>query len=322
MPEISGSTTELKISAAIKNLRKNFPGMEILENEPMANHCSFKAGGPARAFAAPLTQNDFFGTVSELKAQRVAPYILGNGTNVVFADEGVPKLFILSTANLQDIKLTDAHSIYAHCGVSLSRLASFALENSLSGLEFASGIPGTVGGGIIMDAGAYGGELRDCIKEVTALDMETLDIVHLSNKDCAFGYRKSIFQDKRNLIVLGGEFNLSEGSKDEISSKMKELNARRRDKQPLDVPSCGSTFRRPAGYYAAALIDECGLRGHKIGGAQVSEKHAGFVINAGNATVKDLSDMIAYIQKTVFEKKNIELVPEAIIIPSDYSLKV
>ena len=203
--------------------------------------------------------------------------------------------------------------ICASAGLPLSRLAAFALEHSLTGLEFASGIPGSVGGGVLMNAGAYGGELKDVIVSVRYLDLADGTIHEIPASACDFGYRRSFFQ-KGGSIILGAVFRLSAGNREEIAARMKNLNQRRRDKQPLDLPSAGSAFRRPEGYFAAGLIEECGLKGASIGGAQVSEKHAGFIVNTGNATTEDLRRLLNLVRDEVYKQKHILLQPEVILV--------
>lgn len=309
------------LEKAIVELKEKMPGLLLLENEPMSTHCSFRTGGPVRAFATPRDISSLSKVLCILKENNLAPYMLGNGTNVVFPDEGTPSLFVISTEKLQNMFLLEDGSIYAEAGVSLARLAGFALDSGLSGLEFASGIPGTVGGGVIMNAGAYGGELKDVIQSVVLYYLQDQTLYEMANEQCSFGYRSSYFQKTPGCVILSAVFHLKPGSHEEIADKMKELNARRRDKQPLDMPSAGSAFRRPEGYYAAALIEECGLKGYAIGGAQVSEKHAGFIVNTGSATSKDLYDLVLHVRNTVYREKNVQMTPEIILLPPDYCLE-
>lgn len=308
---------EERLSAAVDALRKEIPEIEILENEPMSGHCSFKAGGPVRAFVVPQSIPSLTDACIVLQEHGFAPYMLGNGTNVVFPDEGEARLVVISTQKLQGISLTPEGTIYAEAGVPLSKLAAFALDNSLTGLEFASGIPGSVGGGLIMNAGAYGGELKDAVESVSGYCLYEHRPFKLNNAQCAFGYRKSFFQTAGGHVILSAVFRLKKGDRDEIAAKMKELNSRRREKQPLDMPSAGSAFRRPEGHYAAALIEQAGLKGYSVGGAQVSEKHAGFIVNTGCATAKDLYELIEYVRKRVRECSGVEMRPEVIILPPE-----
>ena len=309
------------LEKAIAAVRETLPGMTLLENEPMSRHSSFRIGGPVRAYAAPEDVSSLSHLCSILKDHHIAPMMLGNGTNILFPDEGLPELFIISTEKLQRMFLLGEDAIYAEAGVSLSKLASFAQQNGLAGLEFASGIPGSVGGGAIMNAGAYGGELKDAIESVVCLYVPDQRLYELSNEQCAFSYRTSLFKKMGGCLVLSVVFKLAKGDGEAISAKMRELNERRRDKQPLDLPSAGSAFKRPEGYYAAALIDECGLKGYAVGGAQVSEKHAGFVVNTGGATSHDVYELMMHVRSTVYEQKGVALEPEIILLPPDYRLE-
>lgn len=322
---MENENTEITVSArlekSIAEIRQQLPGLEILENEPMSRHCSFKAGGPVRALAFPQSVMSLTKICSILKDNRLAPYILGNGTNVVFPDSGEPNLFVICTERLQNIFLLPDGAVYAECGVPLSRLAAFTCENSLKGLEFASGIPGTVGGGLMMNAGAYGGEMKDVTESVVCYYLPEQRLYELNREQCAFSYRKSYFQTVPGCTLLSAVFRPEKGDAEEISAKMKDLNSRRREKQPLDMPSAGSAFRRPEGHYAAALIEQSGLKGFSIGGAAVSEKHAGFIVNTGSATAKDLCDLMMHVRRTVYEKTKVVLEPEIILLSPDYILE-
>jgi len=308
------------LEQAIIEIKEKLPGLKLLENEPMSTHCSFKIGGPVRAIAFPQDVTSVSRICYYLKEHKVAPYIVGNCTNILFPDEGLAELFIICTENLQKLFMLPDGAIYAESGVSLSKLASFAQQNGLTGLEFASGIPGTVGGGLMMNAGAYGGEMKDAVESVVCYYLPEQRLYELTNEQCRFSYRSSFFQTMAGCVILSAVFRLKEGSKEEIAEKMRELNQRRRDKQPLDLPSAGSAFKRPEGYFAAALIEECGLKGYSVGGAQVSEKHSGFVVNTGNATSHDVYDLMIHVRQTVYDIKNVLLIPEMIILPPDYKL--
>ena len=310
-----------QLELAIQEIKKEMPGLELHENEPMSSHCSFRIGGPVRALAAPQDVTGLTKLCYLLKKHELAPYILGNGTNILFPDEGMRDLLIISTEKLTKMFLLSEDTIYAEAGVSLSKLASFAHQNSLTGLEFASGIPGSVGGGLMMNAGAYGGELKDTVESVVIHFLPEQALYELTNEQCAFGYRSSFFQKMPGCVILSGVFHLKKGDPDKIAEKMRELNAKRREKQPLDLPSAGSAFKRPEGGFAAALIDEAGLKGYTVGGAQVSEKHAGFVVNTGNATSHDVYDLMMHIRRTVYEHSKVILEPEMIILPPDYKLE-
>lgn len=309
------------LEKAILEIKEAFPGMQILENEDMSTHCSMKAGGTVRALASPSDMMALSKLCCILKEHKLAPLMLGNCTNLVFPDEGLEDVFAISTEKLNNIFLLPDGAIYAEAGVSLSRLASFAWENGLAGLEFASGIPGSVGGALMMNAGAYGGEMKDCVESVVCYYLPEQRLYELSNEQCRFVYRGSLFKSMGGCVIMSGVFRLEKGDKDEISAKMRDFNSRRRDKQPLDLPSAGSAFKRPEGYFAAALIEKAGLKGFSIGGAQISEKHAGFVVNTGNATAKDVHDLLKHVRNTVYEKLQVELEPEIILLPPGMRLE-
>ncbi len=309
------------LEAAIAEIKKELPGMTLLENEAMNTHTSMKVGGAVRAYAAPQDVGSLSKLCCILKEHGHAPYILGNGTNVVFPDAGCPDLFVVSTGKLDQLFLCGDGKIYAGSGVSLSKLATFAQQNALAGLEFASGIPGTVGGGTMMNAGAYGGEMKDCIESVVIYYLPEQKLYELTNEQCRFAYRSSLFQTMPGCVILSVVFSLEKGGSEQIAEKMRELNQRRRDKQPLDLPSSGSAFKRPEGHYAAALIDEAGLKGFSVGGAQVSEKHAGFIVNKGGATAKDVYELMDHVRHAVYDKTGVTLAPEIILLPEDYRLE-
>ncbi|MCR5664928.1 MAG: UDP-N-acetylmuramate dehydrogenase [Oscillospiraceae bacterium] len=309
-----------KLEKAIAAVKEQLPGLTLLENEPMSEHCSFRIGGPARALAVPSDLTGLTKLCAILKENGVAPFLLGNGSNILFPDEGLPDLLLVSTEKLQKLFLLPDGAIYAEAGVSLSRLAAFALEHSLTGLEFASGIPGTVGGGLRMNAGAYGGEMKDVVESVVYYYLPHQSLCEASNEDCRFGYRSSLFQQAAGFAILSAVFRPQPGEHEAIAAKMRELGEKRRDKQPLDLPSAGSAFKRPEGHFAAALIDQAGLKGLTVGGAQVSEKHAGFVVNRGGATSHDVVELLDRVRRTVYEQSGVSLEPEIVILPPDYAL--
>ena len=309
------------LELAIEEIKREMPGLALYENEPMSAHCSFRIGGPVRALGVPQDVTGLTKLCYLLKKHELAPYLLGNGTNILFPDEGLKDLFILSTEKLTKLFLLPDGAVYAEAGVSLAKLAGFAQQNGLTGLEFASGIPGSVGGGLMMNAGAYGGELKDAVESVVIHFLPEQAIYELSNEQCAFGYRSSFFQKMPGCVIVSAVFRLQKGDPEEIAAKMRELNAKRREKQPLDLPSAGSAFKRPEGGFAAALIDGAGLKGYTIGGAQVSEKHAGFVVNIGGATSHDVHELMRHIRRTVYEHSKVALEPEMIILPPDYTLE-
>ena len=261
----------------------------------------------------PEDEGSMLKLLAVLSENEIPFIVLGNGTNVVFRDESLPYC-IISTEKLQEISLTEEGYVSAQAGAALSRVATFAYENSLTGMEFASGIPGSAGGGVLMNAGAYGGELKDIILSVRCCGKNGKYVQELPAEQCDFRYRHSLFQSG-DYVILGAVFRLERGEKSGIAAKMKELNARRREKQPLDLPSAGSAFKRPEGHYAAALIEQCGLKGTAVGGAQVSEKHAGFIVNTGTATSADLEALLTLVSDTVKERTGIELQREIILFP-------
>ena len=301
------------MNTILDQIRNELPGVSVTEQEPMRAHCSFRTGGPAAAFLVPENEETMLQLLAMLSENKIPFYILGNGTNVVFCDEILP-YYIISSERLQGISMTEEGTVSAQAGAALSRVALFAYENSLAGMEFASGIPGSVGGGILMNAGAYGGELKDIILSVRCCRRDGTFVQELPGEKCDFRYRHSVFQDG-DYVILSAVLRLDKGEKSDIAAKMKELNARRREKQPLDLPSAGSAFKRPEGYYAAALIEQCGLKGTSVGGAQVSEKHAGFIVNTGTATSADLEALLTLVSNTVKEKTGIELQREVILFP-------
>jgi UDP-N-acetylmuramate dehydrogenase len=279
-------------------------------NEPMKRHTSFKIGGPADLLVVPNNRKELLEIISLLKGEKIPFFILGNGTNLLVSEKGIRGV-VIKLSSLRNV-IVESNRIIAEAGAPLSYIANVALVHELAGFEFASGIPGTLGGAIVMNAGAYGPEMKDVVEKVEVLDGEG-SILILSNEEMKFSYRHSIIQEK-DWIVLRGWLSLTKGKYEDIKSKMEELNAKRRERQPLEYPSAGSTFKRPPGYYAGKLIEEAGLKGYSIGGAKVSEKHSGFIINTGNATFYDVLNLIEHIQKVVKEKFGVELVPEIKII--------
>ncbi len=309
------------LEKAIAEIKEALPGMTLLEQEPLSAHCSFRIGGPARALAVPESVSSLAKVCSILKDNELMPFVLGNGTNLLFPDEGLQELFLLSTEKLQNLFLLPDGAIYAEAGVSLSRLSSFAQQNGLQGLEFASGIPGSVGGGCFINAGAYGGEMKDVVESVVCLYAPDQGLYELSAEQCAFSYRKSTFNTHGGYVILSAVFRLQPGDKDEIAAKMREMNEKRRSKQPLELPSAGSAFKRPEGNFAGALIEQAGLKGFTVGGAQISEKHAGFVVNVGGASSHDVYELMKQVRNTVYEKSGVQLEPEVIILAPDYKLE-
>lgn len=286
--------------------------IQLKEGELLRNHTTFRIGGAAKYFAVPKNEEEIMEAVDFAIVKDLPYYILGKGSNVLFADEGYPGVVIEIGAGMEKVERIGDIGIRAQAGVSLSALAAFAAREGLSGLEFAAGIPGTLGGAVTMNAGAYGGEMKDVIVSVKVMDEEGAVKV-LSCGELELGYRTSIVQ-KKQLVVLEAEFLLKPGTTEEIQNTMKELNAKRREKQPLEYPSAGSTFKRPEGYFAGKLIEDAGLRGYRVGDAQVSEKHCGFVVNRGKATCAEVLQLIGDVQKKVKEQFGVQLEPEVRII--------
>ena len=298
-------------TALDRQIHDYLPDLKWAADEPMAKHTSFRIGGPAKRMAFPKTREQLVVLMGFLQDAGVKPLLIGNGTNLLVADKGLDTVVIDTSAELSHIELTDEGEIAADAGVSLAKLALFAWKNGLTGLEFAHGIPGTLGGGVVMNAGAYGGELKDVVTEVTALYPDGVKV--LTSAELDFSYRHSVFSAGEG-IVLGAKVKLESGDPDAIKAKMDDLMARRKASQPLELPSAGSTFKRPTGYYAGPLIEDCGLKGCRVGGAEVSSKHAGFVVNVGGATCADVLALIEKVQKTVYDAHGVMLEPEVKII--------
>lgn len=275
------------------------------ENFSAKKLCSFRTGGEVAIAVQPRNCEQIKSVLDFLKKNNKKHIVLGRGSNVVFPDGKYCGAVVL-THGLDGIK-RGGNTVCAGAGVTLTALARFAEENSLTGLEFAHGIPGSVGGGIYMNAGAYGGELSNSLVLCECYDCESGNFLKLENSECDFYYRHSVFQNNKDLIVLSARFELDFGDKSKIRQRMNELKAARTEKQPLEYPSAGSTFKRPEGYFAGKLIEDCGLKGFRIGGAAVSEKHAGFVINTGGATASDVKETVEHIKNTVFEKFGVSL---------------
>lgn len=286
---------------------KELPQVTIIENAPMKDYTSFQVGGPADLLVCPETAEALAACRRILKEENVPTTVIGAGSNLLVSDSGIRGVVLRLCKPFSKITV-EGTSLIAEAGVSLARLANEALSHSLTGLEFASGIPGSLGGAVFMNAGAYGGEMKDVVVETTYLDANGT-ICRMSGDAHDFGYRKSIFCGTEN-IILSSRLELKEGNPDEIRATMLDLNGRRKEKQPLNFPSAGSTFKRPTGYFAGKLIEDAGLKGFSVGGAQVSEKHAGFVINKGGATAGDIYKLMQEVSRIVFEKFGVSLEPE------------
>lgn len=298
-----------KMNELARALREACPALELRENEPMSRHTSFRVGGPVALMALPKTKAEASQAVKTARAHGIVPFFLGNGSNLLVPDEGYEGFLMKPAGEFNEIREENRHLV-AGSAVTLARLAVAALDRGLTGLEFAHGIPGTVGGAVFMNAGAYGGEMAQVVTAVTCLNAEgEIETV----TDFKFGYRTSAFSDGSRMI-LSASFKLEQGDRDAIKARMDELCAQRQSKQPLEYPSAGSMFKRPVGYFAGALIEQAGLKGFTVGGAQVSEKHAGFVINRGGATCSDVLELVRQVQEKVKANAGVELEMEVKIL--------
>ena len=299
-----------KIRELITDLQ--LAGIHLKQGELMCRHTTFSIGGSVALMVFPETEEQVREVYALCKQYSVRPMIMGAGSNILAPDEELDTVMVETKMLMNRVFLREDGSIYAQAGATLARLANFALDQELTGLEFAHGIPGTVGGGIYMNAGAYGGELKDVLVSVRVLTADGT-ICEIAKEDVGLSYRHSRFMEEDS-VILGAAFSLEKGDKTAIKDKMNDLMGRRRTTQPLDRPSAGSTFKRPKEGYAAALIDQCGLKGFSVGGAMVSEKHAGFVVNTGRATAKDVKQLMAEVQRIVKEQTGIQLEPEVRIL--------
>lgn len=290
------------------------PDLSMVSDEPMCRHTSFRVGGPARRMAFPSSGEQLVLLLSMAGQFGARPLIIGNGTNLLAPDDGLDRLVVNTSVNLNFVESGSSElTVCAGCGAALSRVANFACKRGLSGLEFAHGIPGTAGGGVTMNAGAYGGELRQVVEHVSVLFPED-GIQTLTGEEMDFGYRHSLISNHPEAVVLSVTFRLMPGEPDKIRETMQELMERRKSSQPLELPSAGSTFKRPDGHYAAALIEQCGLKGYSIGGAQVSEKHAGFIVNRGGASCAEIRSLMECVQQIVYKEMGVRLEPEVRIV--------
>lgn len=277
-------------------------------NEPMSKHTTFRVGGPADYYLSPHSTEELKKICRICEENELPYFVIGNGSNLLVSDEGYRGAVIQIYRNMSEIEVEDNTKIRAKAGALLAFVAKTALNHRLTGMEFASGIPGTIGGAVVMNAGAYGGEMKDILEEVTVLTGDG-EVKVLSASELELGYRTSIVK-KEGYLVLEAVLSLAEGEPAQIQKRMNELKEQRVSKQPLEFPSAGSTFKRPEGYFAGKLIMDAGLAGYQIGGAQVSAKHCGFLINAGNATARDVYRLIRFVQKTVWDKFQVELETE------------
>ena len=290
-------------------LRENCPALELRVDEPMSRHTSFRVGGPAALMACPKTEAEAAAAVKTAVKLGVEPFFLGNGSNLLVPDAGVERFLVKAVPGLNQCRV-EGNFITAGAGATLARVAMAAKEHGLTGLEFAHGIPGSLGGAVFMNAGAYGGEMAQVVRQVTCLTAGG-EVENVT--DFGFGYRKSVFSDGKRMI-LSAKMELQPGDPAAISARMEELSAQRQAKQPLEYPSAGSMFKRPVGYFAGALIEQTGLKGFAVGGAQVSEKHAGFVINRGGATCTDVLELVRQVQQRVKAHTGVDLEMEVRVL--------
>ena len=298
--------------AVVEALQRYVPRDNIHLQEPMAGHTTFRIGGPADCFLQLEDEEQLRKVRRYLDLAGVPFFVLGNGSNLLVDDAGYKGVVLQTGQKMSQITVQGCH-IIAKAGATLRQVANAALEHGLTGLEFASGIPGTVGGGVVMNAGAYGGEMGQVVTQVCVVSREG-ELMELDNDTMEFAYRNSVIRGSA-FTVTQVTFCLERGDREAIRARMEELAARRREKQPLEYPSAGSTFKRPEGHFAGGLIEQCGLKGFRVGGAQVSEKHAGFVINTGGASCTDVLALIAHIQDVVYRETGIRLEPEVKIVP-------
>ena len=297
-----------ELTAFQKKITEFLPDIQLRLNEPMAKHTSFRIGGNAEVMAFPKNQEELSDVLKTSALLDVKPVILGAGTNVLAPDAGMPGLVICLKDALDGMEMLEGNRIQVMAGVTMTRAAVFAANRNLGGMEFAHGIPGTVGGGVYMNAGAYGGELCQIVESVETMDLSG-NLTVKTNEEMEFSYRHSALEETGE-IVVSVIFQLTETPAEEVKAKMKELQGKRSASQPLDLPSAGSAFKRPVGGYAAALIDQAGLKGYQVGGAAISTKHAGFAVNMGGATAEDVKALLSQVSDIVFEKSGIRLEPE------------
>lgn len=283
--------------------------IESEKSVSLSNHSTFKIGGECALAVFPKDKKELIFALEVLSSHGIRHKVIGRGSNILFSDNGYNGALIF-TNKMCDVCLLDDKTVYANAGATLKSVANLAFRHSLTGLEFAHGIPGSVGGAVYMNAGAYGGDISGILKYTDYYNVKTGELGRMDNTEHAFAYRHSIFADNKDVIILGSCFELSTGDADEIKRIMDENAHKRREKQPLEYPNAGSTFKRPTNAFAAQMIDECGLKGLTVGGAQVSEKHAGFIVNKGGATSRDVLDLIDEIKRRVNEKYGVELEPE------------
>ena len=281
-------------------------------DEPLKNHTTFQIGGKCIALIEPKKVEDIIEAIKICRENNLNFFVIGNGSNLLVPDDGYNGVIIKIKSEFSNIQV-EGECLITQSGAKLSEVYTVAYENSLTGFEFASGIPGTIGGAIFMNAGAYGGEIKDIVESVEVLDLDNYEVKELKNEELEFSYRKSIIQ-RKNYIVLTIKLKLKKGNKEEINAVYEDLRKKRNSKQPLNFGSAGSTFKRPEGHFASKLIEDAGLKGYHINDAWVSEKHSGFIVNKGNASYKEVMELIEYVQKVVFEKFEVKLETEVRIL--------
>ena len=301
------------VAAAAARIREILPESRVLVNEPMSLHTSFRIGGPAAAFVIVNNEEELAAVLAACTGEGAEHLLIGNGSNFLVADEGYPGIMVRLGGEFEEIELLDETTVRAGAARLLSGTSAFLTAHGLAGFEFASGIPGSIGGAVFMNAGAYGGEMKDVITSVRLMRPDGSDTLEFAGEEMDFGYRHSMVEES-GLIVLSAVLRLTPDDPEAIAARVAELQTKRNSKQPVNFPSAGSTFKRPVGGFAAALIDEAGLKGFRIGGAMVSEKHAGFVINAGGATCEDVLAVMRHVRETVFKNSGITLEPEVRLI--------
>lgn len=284
----------------------------VLYNEPMKKHTTVKVGGKADVVVLPESVDEVKELIEFAKNENIPYYVIGCGSNLLVTDDDIHAMFIIIKNRLGKVYV-NGNIIVADAGAAIPYVSQVARKNSLTGFEFASGIPGTVGGCVRMNAGAYGGEIKDIFLQATYIDGDG-NIKTINKDEMEFGYRKTFFMNHKDFVIISAKFVLKEGNIEEITNKMNENNLARKEKQPLEYPNFGSVFKRPEGYFVGKLVTDSGLKGYTIGGAQVSQKHAGFIINTENATCKDIVDLIHHIQKVVYEKYKVNLETEVVYI--------
>ena len=303
------------IKQTIETLKGIIPADQVLEDEPMSRHTSFRIGGPAAAFVTVCDEEQLSAVLSAVTAAGAEHMVIGNGSNLLVSDEGYPGIMIKLGGSFEEIEqdADDPRRARAGAAALMSRVSAFLTARGLSGFEFASGIPGSMGGAVFMNAGAYGGEIKDVVREVRIMDPDGSNARCVSGEDMQFSYRHSMAEDE-GVLILFAELELAPDDPAAIEARVAELQAKRNSKQPVNFPSAGSTFKRPVGGYAAALIEQSGLKGFRVGGAEVSEKHSGFVINTGGATCEDVLAVMRHVREKVLEDSGITLEPEVRLI--------